>query len=308
MIIDVHAHVYPEVNGRVGVGPVVGIGYGRANYGGEPIWVLPPLNEKTMHSPEMLAAHMDYAGVDRAVLLQGSFYGGCNDYVADAVRRFPGRFVASAFIDLWADGWQQEFEKLYSDSDFKLLKLECSEAAGFSGVYPDMKLDSPEFEWLWSELEKRGLALVLDLGAVGTKGYQTKAVRKIAEGHPKLKIVIAHMAQPTPRAEADPALWRMWEEQIDLGRLPNVWFDNASVLAYVADEGYPYPTAARYTRMAIDRIGAGKLMWGTDVPGLLLHATYPQLIRLTELHTAFLSPGEQALVLGGNAEKLYSWD
>jgi predicted TIM-barrel fold metal-dependent hydrolase len=96
-------------------------------------------------------------------------------------------------------------------------------------------------------------------------------------------------------------LWHTWQEQIDLGQLPNVWFDNASVIAYLHEEGYPYPSAERYMRLAIERIGPTKLMWGTDIPGNLVYANYQQLVTLARLHTQFLSSREQALVLGENA-------
>ena len=58
-------------------------------------------------------------------------------------------------------------------------------------------------------------------------------------------------------------------------------------------------------RLAIDRFGPSKLMWGTDVPGLLSQATYTQLVKLAELHTHFLSADEQAMVLGGTALQVY---
>ncbi|MBI2844084.1 MAG: amidohydrolase [Armatimonadetes bacterium] len=307
MIIDVHAHIYPEIRGLVGAGPVIGLSYGRAKVGDKEIPVLPPLNEKVTHTPEMLITHMDWAGVDRAVLLQGSFYGECNDYVRSAVRRYPDRLTGAAYIDPWAQGRREKFEAIFSEPGFSAVKLECSEPCGFTGIYPDAKIDTSENAWLWDEMERRGLTLVLDLGDVGTRSYQTDDVRAIAERYPKLKIVIAHMAQPRPVIESDPAKWRLWERHIDLGLLPNVWFDTASVPAYVAEEGYPFPTAEKYLRMAIERIGASKIMWGTDIPGLLVFATYSQLRRLAELHTEFLPADQQALILAGNALQVFSW-
>jgi len=165
----------------------------------------------------------------------------------------------------------------------------------------------PGVAWLWDELAQRRWVLVLDLGAVGSRSYQTGAVRAIAEAHPDLKIVIAHLAQPTPAAEADPRLWCLWLEQIELGQLPNVWFDMASLPAYLSNEGYPFPSAERYLRLAVDRIGPARVMWGSDLPGLLAHATYLQLVKLARLHTQFLSPHEQAMVLGGNASQVYGF-
>ena len=46
-------------------------------------------------------------------------------------------------------------------------------------------------------------------------------------------------------------------------------------------------------------------MWGTDQPGTLLHATYKQYVELAKMHTAFLSPSEQARVLAETALSVY---
>jgi L-fuconolactonase len=154
-------------------------------------------------------------------------------------------------------------------------------------------------------LERQGLVLVLDLGSVGSRSYQTGAVRAIAGRHSDLKIVIAHLGQPTPAAEADPERWRLWREQIALGRLPNIWFDSAALPAYLPGETFPYPGAGRYLQLALEEIGPAKILWGTDLPGLLGHATYRQLLQLGRLHTQSLSPEEQAMVLGKNALRVY---
>ncbi|RPI86256.1 MAG: hypothetical protein EHM41_09140 [Chloroflexi bacterium] len=97
----------------------------------------------------------------------------------------------------------------------------------------------------------------------------------------------------------------MWEEQIDLGLLPNIWFDCAALPAYTPDEDFPFPTAGRYLRMAVDRIGPGKIIWGSDQPGLLQIASLPQLFKMAKLHTSFLDPKDQGLILGGNAAKVF---
>jgi len=46
-------------------------------------------------------------------------------------------------------------------------------------------------------------------------------------------------------------------------------------------------------------------MWGSDQPGLLGVLNYPQLLRLGRLHTQFMTPREQAMVLGENAARVY---
>ncbi len=308
MIVDAHSHIFPQVQGSTGRGPTRGLGYGRIAVGDEETQLLPPYNETTVFTPEMLLANMDWAGVAKAVLLQGPFYGECNSYVLDALDRYPDRLVGAAYFDPWGSGNRQEFEAVIASSKFRVVKLECSEATGLCGLHPNARLDMREIAWLWNSLERRKLVLTLDLGAIGSRSYQTDAVRTIAEVHPDLRIVIAHLGQPNPSAEADAELWSLWWDQIDLGLLPNVWFDTAALPAYLPDEDFPYPTAERYLHLAVDRIGASKILWGTDLPGLLRHLNYPQLVRLAELHTQSLSPNAQAMILGRNAMRVYGID
>ena len=273
--------------------------------GEEEVQATPPLGDGLAYSPEHLLANLEWAGVEKAVLLQGPFYGECNFYLRDALDQYADRLAGAAYFDPWMAGSRQTFESFPSWMGFCAVKLECSVTSGLFGIHPEAQLGTPELDWLWMELEQRDLILVLDLGGIDSRSYQTEAVRTIARRHPLLKIVIAHLGQPNVAAEADPDLWKQWEEQIDLGLLPNVWFDCASLVAYVQEEGYPFPSVERYLRMAVERIGAYKVMWGTDQPGTLVHATYRQYVELARLHTKFLSACEQALVLGENALYVY---
>jgi predicted TIM-barrel fold metal-dependent hydrolase len=306
MIIDAHAHIFSTIHGRIAAGPTEGREYGFVAAGGEAIRVLPPYNRETSYTLEMLLANLEWAGVDQAVLLQGPFYGECNEYVAEAVRGHPKKLCGAAYLDPWTPGCRENLDQIIDQGSFVAVKLECSVASGYFGVHPEADLGSEDLSWLWQSLERHGLVLVLDLGAVGSRSYQTQAVRAIAQQHPDLKIVIAHLGQPGPLVEAIPPAWSLWQEQIDLGKLANVWFDSAALPAYLPDEDFPFPTAGRYLRFAIERIGPEKVLWGTDQPGLLIHASLPQLVRLAFLHTEFLSPDERALFLGGNARKVYS--
>lgn len=305
VLVDAHAHVFREIQGRIGTGITRGRPYGRVAVGNDEIQALPPLAETTSFTYEKLIAHLDWAGVDQAVLLQGSFYGECNDYIIEAVTQYPDRFIGAGYIDPWAAEARRTSHEVLGSPVFRAVKIEFSEATGLAGIYPQARLDDPAIDWLCKELQSRGKVLVLDLGAVGSRSYQTEAVRSIAEQNAGLKVVIAHLGQPTPEVEADVDLWRLWKSQIALGHLANVWFDSAALPAYVTHESYPYPTTGHYFRMAIELIGAGKVMWGSDIPGLLVHGTYRQIVEIARLHTAFLSDEEQKKILSGNAACVY---
>lgn len=197
------------------------------------------------------------------------------------------------------------FDKVVGELGFRAVKLELSEAAGLSGVHPDLRLDDPDVAWLWEAMERHDFLLTLDLGAIDSISYQTDAIRNIIDQHPHLRVVIAHLCQPNPAAEQDEVLWKAWKEQITLAQHPHVWLDTAALPAYLVEEGYPFPSARRYIQIAVDLVGADKIMWGTDVPGLLTVATYRQLVDLGWAHTDFLSSEDQEKIMGLNAAEVY---
>lgn len=310
MIIDAHTHIFEDMRGMNAAGPVRGIGYGRVRVGAgadaRDMPFLPPLNERTCHTADMLIQQLDQAGVDKAVLLQGPWYGDQNDVVRAALARYPDRLFGAAYFDPWLPDARATFDReIATSAAFCCVKLEFSASFGLCGFHPDARLDDDATRWLWPALEQRGLVLTLDLGAIDSASYQTNAVRRIAEQHPRLNIVIAHLGQVTRAAELDPQAWQHWHNQLTLGRLPNVWFDTSSLPGAMYDEGYPYPSVERYLRIAASQIGADKLMWGTDIPGLYRVGTYPQLLDLARRHIAFLTPREQARVLGETALAVY---
>lgn len=304
MIIDAHSHIFPCVNGEVGAGKTRGAGYGRITVGVETVRLFPAYNEVTAYTPEMLTAHLDWAGVDKAILLQGTFYGECNAFVADSLERYPDRLAGALHADPWRTDYRSEFEALLESGSFSAVKIEFSEKTGLSGIHHGARLDDEAVGWLWPLVERADVPLVLDLGSAEQPSYQTAEAELIAKRHPSLKIVVAHLGQPRKWAEeGDPERWRMWEDQIALGKLPNVWFDTSSILDWTED--FPYSAAERYLKLAIDKVGPEKIMWGTDQPGTLKHQNYPTFLRLIRLHTSSLSSDEQAMILGGNAHVVY---
>ena len=302
MIIDAHAHIMTSVCGSTARGPTRSLSWGRVRWGDETIQLLPPFNEETSFPAVTLLAQMDWAGVERAVLLQGPFYGEANAYIASAVERFPDRFIGAFAPDPGAPAVRHHYKQCVEDYGLRIVKLELTEPTGLTGRYSDLRLDAPEHRWLFEAAEKDGLVVTLDLGKIGSRAYQTDAVAKIAERHPDLSIVIAHLAQPPIGACGDALPNEKWQEQILLGCKPNVFFDLSALPAYAPDyDEYPYAAARTYIKRAVELIGAQKIMWGTDVPGLLTSGSYRQLLNYVRLHCEFLSEAEMALVLGLNA-------
>ena len=306
MIIDAHAHIMTAVRGETAAGPTRSLSWGKVRWGDDTIQLLPPFSETTAFTAEMLLAQMDWAGVDRAVLLQGPFYGEADAYVAEAVKRWPDRLLGAFAPDPRAPDVKQQFARCADDHGLRVVKFELTETTGLCGRYPDLDINSIEFHWIYEEAARRDLVVTFDLGKAGSLSYQTDNVAAVAARYPALKIVIAHLAQP-PIANPDDAAYNAeWKRQILLGRLPNVFFDISALPAYAAafDE-YPYDLAQDYIRQAVDLIGADKIMWGTDVPGLLTSGSYRQLLNVLQVHCDFLSAEQKAAILGRNAARVY---
>ena len=306
MIIDAHAHIMTALRGTTASGPTRSLAWGKARWGDETIQLLPPFNPETTFPAEALLAQMDWAGVDRAVLLQGPFYGELNAYVAGAVARYSDRFVGAFAPDPFAPGAREQYRQCVEDFGLRIVKFELTEATGLAGLYPKLRIDAPEFNWIYEAAVSDGLTLTFDLGKIGGLAYQTEALANIAERYPDLPIVIAHLAQPPLNESDNPALNAKWEAQILLGRKANVCFDLSALPAYsAAYDEYPYAGARIYIQRAVDLIGADKLMWGSDAPGLLTSGTYRQLLNFVRRHCDFLTDEETEGLLGLNALRVY---
>jgi predicted TIM-barrel fold metal-dependent hydrolase len=155
-------------------------------------------------------------------------------------------------------------------------------------------------------MEQSGMTLTLDLGGIGSRSYETEGVAAIADLHPKLKIVICHLAQPTVRDEKSSRLRRLWADQIALAKRPNIWLDISALPHKVGEEPFPWPSSGRWIREALECAGPKKLLWGTDYPGLLTAGTYPQLLQQMSIHLAGVSSRHVKAILGENACAAYS--
>jgi predicted TIM-barrel fold metal-dependent hydrolase len=306
LIVDAHTHIMSQVHGQIGAGPTRSLPYGNVQVGdGRIERLLPPQCPTTRFPPEVLLEYMDWVGVDKAVLLQGPYYGEANEYVWQAVKRWPDRFIGAGYVDPRSSDAKDTFRRITDEFGFRGVKFEMSKEAGLTGLYPDFRIDEGSMAWIWEAAESRNLVVTLDLGAVGSRAYQTQAAQTILERHPRLKIVIAHLAQPPFTRSGDEQSDRLWQDQILLGRHPHVWFDLSALPAFAVDDDYPYISVRQYVRRAVEMIGAEKILWGSDMPGLLSYATYPQLLNLVARHCDFLSPDELKSVLGGNAWRVY---
>ncbi|MHB8398055.1 MAG: amidohydrolase family protein [Candidatus Limnocylindrales bacterium] len=322
MIIDTHVHVIDKWRGYCGRGAVESDGFGRVRFStGEVERVMPAAFTDSSYPVETQLEYMDEAGIDRAFLMQATFYGLLNDYVSRAVRQWPDRFVGCACVDPVAKYSGNILAHCVEDLGLRAVKFEMSEDYGLTGIHPDFRINGPTMAPFWDRLVGYGIPFMIDPGWSGQRGNHPEDVRQVATEHPELKIVVCHLGQPdrklaervcrqvaaSPDFRPDDEVLRedsSWNEWMEVGRLPNVYFDLAILHTFARYEEYPYPTAQAYVRMAVERVGAGKLMWATDVPYALLMGSYAEALNWVRTHCAFLDEEARRGILGDTAARV----
>ena len=231
-----------------------------------------------------LVADMDRDGVDQAVTFGFAWAdeGLCrasNDYVAEAIRRYPDRLIGFAVVNPRSGA-------------AAIREVERCVELGFRGVgelLPDGQgytLDEADvLDPLLNWLEEQGLPLLAHTNepvghAYCGKGCNTpEVVYRLAKRHPRATLICAHWGGGLPFYELMPEVRRV---------LARVYYDTAAS-PFLYDSSI-FALAARIIRP--------KILFATDYPLL----GYPRALR--HLRAAELAEDDLARILGGNAEQL----
>ena len=113
-----------------------------------------------------------------------------------------------------------------------------------------------------------------------------------------MKIAISHFANVT---------MENFEQNLLLARNKNVMIESGGITWLYNSEFYPFPTAIRSIRHAIDTVGVEKLMWGSDYPRTICAITYKMSYDFVTKSTE-LTDHEKELFLGENARRFYGFE
>jgi predicted TIM-barrel fold metal-dependent hydrolase len=300
LVVDAHAHVIEHLAGFGRRGESRALGRGRVRWlDGEESRLIPEGWGDTGFGATQLLKVMDSHGVAMAILMQGSFYGFCNDYTREAQEAHPDRLFGMGTFDPYT--WQSGsiMERLASVCHFRGLKFETSRGYGLMGYHPDFRLDGRLMEPVWEFAEKSGLVVSLDLGTFGEPSLQVGALAETARRHPDITFVVEHLFYPGPNrfAEVEQSLGRLAE-------IPSVMFTLAAIPNSTLPERYPFASACQYLAIARDTVGVSRLLWGSDLPSVAVHAPYRELIDWVE-ESGLFSDSELDAVYAGNAVRVY---
>lgn len=231
----------------------------------------------------------------------------CNDFIAGAARRHPGRLIGLAVVPPPdTRGALAEFDRCVHELGMKGLLLYTN----YVGRFPD----EPAFRPLFARAEKWGLPVFLHpakpvtLDAVkdyeltsglGNMFEDTIALTRlilsgVLDEFPRLKLVCPHLGGALPYliGRIDHQTQVLKRGPRTVRRAPShylrqVWFDIAS----------PLPEAIRF---ACDLLGPDRLLFASDHPWV-----QPEVI-LSALHEARLPTAHEKQILQGNARRLFA--
>ena len=295
-IIDIHAHIYPKVAGITDGAPMTSEPLGRVRVGNELRQFLPPAFEHTHSTPEMLIAYMDWCGISKALLMPNPYYGYHNDYFIEAAQRYPDRLRAVALVDpIKGEKAARELAWLYDNTCLFGFKVET--ASTFQCA-PHKHMADRDLLPVWECCNAYHQPAFLHL-------FTWQDIEDLAfliKQFPDITFVVCHMGAdacfgPGAQKQAYETILSLVKQN------PNVYIDTSTVPVYF-DEEYPFPSSVKIIERCYHEVGPEKMMWASDYPGMLNHATMRQLINLTATQCR-IPEADLALIMGDNADRLF---
>jgi L-fuconolactonase len=241
-------------------------------------------------SPEQALMVMDDAGVDRTVLVPPSWPGDDNAYSLEAARRWPDRFAVMGRFDPKAPDAAARLERWREQRGMLGIRL-TFHLPQWSAWLTDGTLD-----WFWAAAERLGLPLMVHVPG------QAPAVGPIAQRHPKLRLIIDHLARWS--GKKDEAAWSDLDQVLALGKHPNIAVKVSALPCYTT-EPYPYPTVNKHVKRVYDAFGARRMLWGTDYSRLPV--PYREALRHMREGIPFLTAEDREWILGRACADWVGW-
>lgn len=289
-IIDAHSHLWLRQDTSWNGMRIKPLPNGRSMFLGEEVQMLPPFMIDGTNTAEVFISNMNYAQVSAAVVVQEFIDGQQNDYLDIVQRQYHDRFFVCGMADYLHPGFFAEAADLI-DTGFKGIAIPAHR------IITDKKrvmLNSDEMMRMFHLMEEKGIILSITLADGDT---QVGEMQEVIEECPSLRIAIGHFGMPTAEG---------WKSQLLLARNPNVMIESGGITWLYNSEFYPFPTAVKVIREAIDTVGADKLMWGSDYPRTITAITYKMSFDFI-IKSDLLTEEEKTLFLAENARKFYGF-
>jgi len=289
MIVDAHAHIFERVAGMTNGQPTNSKKWGKVKVGNKTFQWFEPSFESSSALAETYIAYMDWCNIDKGLIVNNIVYGYHNDYVANAVLKWPDRLAALALVDITkGEETAKEIDQIMGTGIFKGIKLEIPSALQ---CCPGLSINDKLFSPFWRKCNELKLTIMVHL-----RPNDIKDLEIIYQNYSNIVFIISHLGNPP---------YDNWENFLTFAQKSRIFVEiSALPFQFSSLEEYPYPIAQNYIHKAKEALGAEKLIWGSDFPMLLSFCTYQQTLNLVKNNCNFFSEKEKKKVLGENIANL----
>lgn len=226
MIIDAHAHIFPD---KIAEKATAGIG---------------SFYNMTMDfdgTLETLLREGGEAGVDRfivqSVATVPSQVISINNFIAQSVEKYPDKLIG--------------FGTMHPDFEDVSGEIERIDALGLKGIklhsdFQQFNIDDEKAFPIYENAQKHGLPILFHIGDSRYDYSSPKRLLNIVEKFPGLTVIGAHFAG-----------WSMWDKGAEMFNHSGIYTDCSSSL---------YAMTPEHAADLIRKIGVHRVMWGTDYP------------------------------------------
>ena len=125
----------------------------------------------------------------------------------------------------------------------------------------------------------------------------------LAKTYPHITVVICHRGADICFRAGMPK--RNYEKVLQIVKeYENVYIDTSTVPDYYEEE-YPWKTSVNIIEECYRKVGADKMMWASDYPGMLKKGTLNQLIRLVTEECKNIPESAKEKIMAENARRLF---
>ena len=257
----------------------------------------PSWGHAVCHMPEPLTyekmlRQMDDADVDRAVIVPPSWEGDRNDYAIEAAQKHPDRFAVMGRIAL-------------DDPRSKQLLPRWKDTRGMLGIRVTLSygkeswISDGTIDWFWPAAEAAGVPVMVHPPEF------IPAIAKVAERHPRLKLIIDHFGL-SRRIARERRVAEAMAQTATLARFPNVYVKTSSSVTYSHDP-YPFRDMYPHIRKIVEEFGPHRCFWGADLSICFGKIPYRQHVTHFTQELDFLSADDKKLTMGESILACLGW-
>jgi L-fuconolactonase len=241
--------------------------------------------------PKDLAPLLKKCGIDRSVFVQTQHDLAENRWVLGLAEANPWIAGVVGWVDLASPRCEEQV-------------LEFKGRPKFVGVRHVVQ-DEEDDDFIVRPAVLRGLKVLEKHGVPYDLLFYVKHLKHaamLASKFPDLKMVIDHLAKPRIK-DRSMDVWR--DAFVAASRHPNVFCKLSGMVTEADWKEWTADDLKPYVRLALEKFGPDRLMFGSDWPVCLLAAPYDRVVNALQEALGPITAAEREKIFGGTAIRFY---